>query len=183
MADALASGASKGNLVGVQVPPRPPTNQTPPTDRSFLCSAVVATGIGNTKHMKRSQQLFVGLVAIGTLNGCSPPVVVEIVNNTNVPVRVRVQVAFGNGTETIDAVISGGGRRAVDAKDMTPGTCSVTRLIEAAPGYTASGALWAPDPTWCDDSDDKVEQWLIEYQPGTQGTVAPVSNVAPPSNP
>jgi hypothetical protein len=28
MADALASGASKGNLVGVQVPPRPPTNQS-----------------------------------------------------------------------------------------------------------------------------------------------------------
>ena len=37
MADALASGASEGNLVGVQVPPRPPVDGRRYAETKVIC--------------------------------------------------------------------------------------------------------------------------------------------------
>jgi hypothetical protein len=58
MADALASGASEGNLVGVQVPPRPPVRSrigdevllVVDVDRNRLLLADANSSIPRTRH-------------------------------------------------------------------------------------------------------------------------------------
>jgi hypothetical protein len=123
--------------------------------------------------------------------GCTIPVpnpspsvrTAEVVNNTAYEVRVKLQ-RIGNGNEVFQEDLldpntaTSGNVMPVPSDALGVGVC-VTPIFE--PASTPNGMFYAPDPTWCNDSDDKVEQWVIELKPNpsslssTSSTTVPVA--------
>jgi hypothetical protein len=112
----------------------------------------------------RAVALLLLTAASGVLAGCQPSDAVQIVNKTDIPVRVtfRVLPKYAMNPE-VDMLIENGsfGRLAIDEIDDKE---CVTPVIEAAPGYTPKGDLWTPNSTWCNNSS-RIDKWVIEYKP------------------
>lgn len=71
MADALASGASEGNLVGVQVPPRPPLDGLSSTySKVFPLVALRAGEQTSTLSLRRSSVCMRSVTVTGRCGWC-----------------------------------------------------------------------------------------------------------------
>jgi hypothetical protein len=113
----------------------------------------------------------ISLVFGGTavLTGCSPRDAVQIQNKTDIAVVVEFELEPKSNLDRSGYRIPLNSLETsfLDAVELNSKECAKNVVITPAPGSVAKGVLWAPDSTWCNDSDRKVEKWIVEYKPGT----------------
>jgi hypothetical protein len=104
-----------------------------------------------------------------TLTSCQPPDAVQTQNKTDIAVVVEFELEPENELDRSGYRIPLESLEAsfLDEVELNSNECAKNVVITPAPGSVAKGVLWAPDSTWCNDSDRKVEKWVVEYKPGT----------------
>jgi hypothetical protein len=122
--------------------------------------------------LRKTQRMAVISLVLGgaaTLTGCQPPDAVQIHNKTDIPVVVEFELEPESNLDRSGYRIPLNSLETsfLDAVELNSNECAKNVVITPAPGSVAKGVLWTPDSTWCNDSDRKVEKWIVEYKPGT----------------